>query len=787
MFPPQVPVALQNRANWIYWQSQVMPNGRLTKVPYQVKNWTRQAASTRAEEWATLHDAAANFTAANRTGLGFVFNAGEGVFGIDVDDIDKVAPEDRDAAMRLRSMIHEHFPTYCEVSPSGTGRHYIGLGSLPEEVTAIKDSKYQIEVYDKQRFFTFTGVIHEAAFTDQLVDCQSALNDLAHTMRGAAETNVKREQTLDPRTPEQVIHEIRQWRNGTDFSFMMDNNLPSILARYRNDHSAADFALANFICQATDDPELAVKIFQLSSLYRKDGKGGYTPEQKYIDAYLIKGCFQRAWSDKTKKESYQKALAEEGKKITAQLMREGEESRTTKGYAKQFGLELPYLDADNLEVQYPPGMAGNYIRAIHNACATPVPEFALAVGMAFLSGVTGRAYRFVGQGLNTFWIVGAKSATGKTQSITALQTLLGGLDNPMLGDRLYAVSGKSVQGLHAYFEKAPAGAWITDECASQVKAMVEPSSQHDFEMKDAVNSLFDAAIPGKRWSPPASVRSQREDKAITSLSVGIGWFTTIDKVKAALSNEEVADGFLSRFIPVFYTGMMGDDNHNQIFEFPPDVKATLAAVWSVVQENDMAMPMEGVANLKKQVTISINSDAKQALDLFANESRNVTRRAQNDDDVMPEAFIALGRVAVTAQRLAAVCAVMDNPIQPTITVEHVKWAIQLVGARMLHILEMLATGEVGRGEGIEVPTVVRIVKRVLAANRGKAPVGLVHDRLRAIYPFKDARIGGMNAAKQALNHLVDEGRIARVTDNPDGSRGRPITHYVPTDDPIWQK
>lgn len=802
-FPEFVPEELARLNNWIFWQNELNADGKPTKVPYQVQNWKRKAASTRSEEWTSLDHAYKNLEISGRTGLGFVFEDGLGIFGIDIDDLEKVAPENRDASLRLRGLIHEHFKTYCERSPSGTGWHYIGYGSLPSEIRSIKDSKYGIEVYDKERFFTFTGRCIDREARARLAPCQDALTELAHTMRGAAETAREEHSGLvDARTADQIIAEIRSWRNGDEFVRLFHDPVATTLARYKQDHSAADFAILNFIASATKDSDRAVEIFRRSPLWRGT-KGGYNTEEKYISRYVLGWGCSKVWGENKIKEQERKIMIAEGEAIAAQIkanmpqpkvedevnhvnMSPGVSTADPGTFARQFDLKLPFLDTARLDVPVPPGMAGKFVQSVIESCYTPVPDFCIAVSMAYLSGLVGRAYRFQRKGTNCFFITAAKSGTGKTQSIEGLQHLLRGLENPMPADRLYSVSGKTTQGMQRYFEQSPAGAWITDECGSQVKALTDPTSQTDHELKDAINSLFDAAIPGKQWQPPASIRSQKEDKSITCLSVGVGWFTTREKVYNALNDEEIADGFLSRFIPIFYNGTMGADNTNLRERFPDDVAKTLNTIWSIVQENDVHMPIDGVANSSKSVTVTATAEAQDAMRQFGEAARNITRRAQNEHDDMPDSFIAMSRVGVSAQRLAAVCAVLDNPIQPVINAEHVKWGIQLVGSRMLHVLELMATGEVGSGDRVEVPTVVNTMKRLIVRHGPRVPMAALHDGLRQRQPFKSSRIGPMSAVRQALNNLVEEGRIARVTDQPEG-QGRPASYYMATSDKCWKK
>lgn len=96
------------------------------------------------------------------------------------------------------------------------------------------------------------------------------------------------------------------------------------------------------------------------------------------------------------------------------------------------------------------------------------------------------------------------------------------------------------------------------------------------------------------------------------------------------------------------------------------------------------------------------------------------------------------------------------------------------------------TGVVGSDDSIEVPTIVRIMKRLLAKHGAKVPSWALHDKLRLVLPFKSARIGAMNAVKQALNQMIDDGRLHRSTDN-DGHQGRPVVYYTITADAVWKK
>ena len=104
----------------------------------------------------------------NLDGIGFVFTEDDPFAGIDLDDCidDDGVPE----AWALE--VIAGFATYCEVSPSGRGFKLFVRGELPGGGT----KKGQVELYDRNRFFTLTG--KKFGSHDVVGDRQGALEDL---------------------------------------------------------------------------------------------------------------------------------------------------------------------------------------------------------------------------------------------------------------------------------------------------------------------------------------------------------------------------------------------------------------------------------------------------------------------------------------------------------------------------------------------------------------------------------------------------------------------------------
>ena len=87
-------------------------------------------------------------------GVGFVFTADDGLMGIDLDDI---YPLQHERYKHLRELAKQ---TYAERSPSGNGEKIWIVGKRPDWAVGHKKNfrdGTQIEWYDRNRYFTYTG------------------------------------------------------------------------------------------------------------------------------------------------------------------------------------------------------------------------------------------------------------------------------------------------------------------------------------------------------------------------------------------------------------------------------------------------------------------------------------------------------------------------------------------------------------------------------------------------------------------------------------------------------
>lgn len=150
--PAGIPAELRFLKRWVCWLWKW--NGKKwTKPPCRPTGGS--ASSTDESAWTTLQVALRGHEKRG-FGIGFILN-GDGIVGIDLDDCR--VPQTGELSGWARDII-DRLPTYCEVSPSGTGVKLLIRGTLPAGIGkqfARPDGDGEVEVYATARYWTITG------------------------------------------------------------------------------------------------------------------------------------------------------------------------------------------------------------------------------------------------------------------------------------------------------------------------------------------------------------------------------------------------------------------------------------------------------------------------------------------------------------------------------------------------------------------------------------------------------------------------------------------------------
>jgi hypothetical protein len=149
-----IPDSLRTREQWLVWRFEEEPGDKKPrKVPYYVAGHRRvgeQGTEADRAKLTTLDRAIAAMQKLKASGIGFAFLPGDGLIGIDLDNvIDEATGE---ISERARGII-EACQSYTEYSPSRRGMHIIVSG----EGETFKSNDIGVEVFCGRQYFTFTG------------------------------------------------------------------------------------------------------------------------------------------------------------------------------------------------------------------------------------------------------------------------------------------------------------------------------------------------------------------------------------------------------------------------------------------------------------------------------------------------------------------------------------------------------------------------------------------------------------------------------------------------------
>lgn len=255
------PKDIASLRQWICWRLEPDPKSeKPRKVPYDPKTG-RRASSTNPDTWGTLAEAEAAMDKFMFTGLGFVFTDECGLVGVDIDHCRNEDGSWNECA----TTILEKWPSYTEVSPSGSGLHIFFRGKMPGK--GNKNSTSGVEMYAAARYFTMTGNRLEG-MPDAIADGAEALPWIheAYIARKKRAKKAKAAKRTVALTDEQVLEKAQGSVNGEDFMALWNGEWQD---KYGS-QSEADLSLCCSLAFWTGkNKEQMDRLFRQSKLFRE--------------------------------------------------------------------------------------------------------------------------------------------------------------------------------------------------------------------------------------------------------------------------------------------------------------------------------------------------------------------------------------------------------------------------------------------------------------------------------------------------------------------------------------
>lgn len=286
----QVASELKVLKRWVCFKVEGLENGKTTKRPYNALSGGLANVNDELT-WTNFNTALKGCVKYKCDGIGFIL--GHGIFGIDLDnhpDKDGNYPLTDEEFQKLTDEFVTNLDSYSEKSQSGKGVHIICQGILPPGSRRKKGSP--VEMYDKSRFFAFTGdVIHNVPINNREKEVvplweKYVKSDIVIDEKVKERKHVPDELKLND---QEVIDTALASSSGEKFyRYYNDGDI----SMNGNDHSSADMAfccMLAFWCNG--DEEQMDRIFRNSALYREKWDK-YRGEKTYGQRTIELACSQ---------------------------------------------------------------------------------------------------------------------------------------------------------------------------------------------------------------------------------------------------------------------------------------------------------------------------------------------------------------------------------------------------------------------------------------------------------------------------------------------------------------
>lgn len=266
------PECLRQRHQWVCWKY-VLRDGKQIKFPVNPRNG-QPADSTDPRTWTSFDEALAaarifpGAGVSGVSGVGFVFSVDDPFCGVDLDDSMETNTQ------RLKpwaQQIISELASYTEISPSGCGVKIFLQGTKPGVRCRKGYHDGEVEMYDRDRFFTVTGRVLEGTPVE-VGARQQELNAVYHRVFGrdvSAPSSQLAPAIIQSPPADMDDHEIIRLasggrKSGAKFSALWAGRWNE----YFNSRSEADSSVVFTLAFFTKDAVQIDRLFRGSGLMR---------------------------------------------------------------------------------------------------------------------------------------------------------------------------------------------------------------------------------------------------------------------------------------------------------------------------------------------------------------------------------------------------------------------------------------------------------------------------------------------------------------------------------------
>ncbi|CAB4194446.1 Protein of unknown function DUF3987) [uncultured Caudovirales phage] len=713
-------------------------NGKYRVPNTVVGNRLRHADPTDPRSWGDFETAREFTEVYPAYGLGFVLSSADPYVCIDLD-IKNANNEPNPLKWTSEEIIARHhkiieaFDSYTERSASGQGFHIWLRGGSGRG--ARRDG---VEVYSQERFIVCTGDV----FRDRpIVQATELLDTLIAEMRRAEPPILALVDNEQTESDETIFARAVGAENSSKFIELCNGRWQEM--GYPS-QSEADAALLTMLAFYTKSNSQVFRMFRTTMLGKRD-------KAVKNDYYLGMSLRKIRSIEAAENES-----AEHGKALASALLQRmaapvwahaapmaahaapgavaaGFAMPSTGAALKQpqntgniESLHLgPLPNPEEVvkngppreypEIAYPPGFVGEVADYIFRTAPRPVREVAIVAALGLFAGICGKSFCIPQSGLNLYVILVGQSGVGKEAMHSGISTILRKLSSAT-PDAAKFVDFSVFVSAPALMKAVSENTSFVNVCGEFGKTLERMSRDASMDMnvaqlRTAMTNLYQKSGPNAMLGGLGYSDKDKNTSSVTGAAYSMIGETTPGTLYDSLTDSMMADGFLSRFTMVEYSGSRPAANRN------PDMTMSDAMIEHFVYLCKTS------ADTKESscdpTMVAFDTDAQQFLDHF-----DVICDKQIDSTSDEGWRQMWNRAHLKALRIAAILAVADNHFAPKVELRHATWAYDLIMRDIAIMMRRVDAGDVGSSDSTRENKLLSLCVKWLTSD---APVAAIHE------------------------------------------------------------
>lgn len=573
--------------------------------------------------------------------------------------------------------------SYVESSASGKGLHVWVHGNYGE---GKRSSDYGIERYSQERFIICTGNV---VINSPLSTGNGVCDYLSQFLDEKARVVVVVSDQPQVRSDDEVLADILTWENSDNFEVLYYSPINMLIPNRYPSGSEGDAALVNFLVKASPNNDQVMRIFRKTPLANRGPKPGQKDKIMADDKYLLRTINNmRSYLqvEIQRKEAEREAMIAMSRNNLAAMMANSAQEQVE--VKQQLAAKDAEFDVERTDYGFPPGPIGEIAKWIYATSTLPVQVIATTTALAFASALTAKGWRFFDKNLNAFYIIAARSGTGKNAMHQGIGRIVKLMDERGTDGISHVFSAADMRSTIAWRKKLIEQVnlcSIMPEIGGMLEDLNNVNNPNAAEKKNFLLSAYSAAHEGTlSGGAEYSNKENNIESKQTELTLTLIGETTLDSLFKNLTGKLAADGFMSRFNYGVYEGFTVDRNYDTKLEFPSWLSDLIAVVNSY-----QAQYISGGHSYDIPVTDAARERLKTIHHFLQAKLGN---EAKMNDETLRQIY---NRVQERIERMAGTFAVFRNPNGPVVDVEDIDWPHSYIMSSVKMMLDRYKTGEIG--------------------------------------------------------------------------------------------